>query len=73
MTKHFLFFRFYLCALFSVVFVCSPDVFGGVDDLFNSRDPQCDVHGGDTSEVKGFEGHLSSRLTDALSTQRPDR
>lgn len=67
---------FYLCVLsdiFSVVLVCSPDVFRGVDDLFNSGDPQCDVHGRHTGEVEGFEGHLSARFTDALSTQRPDR
>lgn len=50
----------------------SPDVFGCIDDLFDSRDSQSDVHGGDSSEVKRLEGHLSPRLPDALSTQSPD-
>ncbi len=53
-------------------FMKSPDVFGCIDDLFDSRDSQSDVHGSDSSEVKRLEGHLSPRLPDALSTQSPD-
>lgn len=53
-------------------FMKSPYVFGCIDDLFDSRDSQSDVHGSDSSEVKRLEGHLSPRLPDALSTQSPD-
>jgi len=49
-----------------------PDVLGGIDDLFDARHPQSDVHGRHTSKVEGFQGHLSPGLSDALGTQGPD-
>lgn len=49
-----------------------PDVFRSVDYLFNARNPQSDVHRGYPSKVEGFQGHLSTWLTNALSTQSPD-
>lgn len=48
-----------------------PDVLGGIDDLFDTWNPQSDVHGCNTSKVEGFQRHLSAGLPDALSTKGP--
>lgn len=50
-----------------------PDVLGGVDDLFDARHAQGDVHGGHAGKVEGFQRHLSARLADALGAKSPDR
>jgi len=49
-----------------------PDVLGGIDDFFYARHSQSDIHRRHTGKVKGFQCHLSTRLSDALSTQRPN-
>ena len=48
------------------------DLLRGVDDFFDARHSEGDVHGGDAGEVKGLQGHLSSGLTDALCAKSPD-
>ena len=46
-----------------------PDSLGSVDDLFDPRHTQCDVHGGYPSKVEGLQGHLGAWLTNALGTE----
>ena len=48
------------------------DVLGGVDDLLDPGDSQCDVHRGDACEVECLQRHLGSRLADTLRGQRAD-
>lgn len=48
-----------------------PDVLGGIDDLFDARNPQSDVHGCYASKVEGFQCHLSAGLSNALGTKGP--
>lgn len=43
-----------------------------IDDFFDTRNAQSDVHAGDTGKVEGLEGHLSPRLSDALSPDGPN-
>jgi len=42
------------------------DFLRSIDDFFNARYTQSDIHGGDTSEMESFQGHLSGGLSDRL-------
>lgn len=55
----------------SLLLYIIPDVLGGINDLFDARHPQSDVHGCYTSKMESFQGHLSTGLPDALCTQGP--
>jgi hypothetical protein len=62
--------------------VCADDQFGGddgrrdglggVDDLLDTRDSKGDVHRGDSGEMERLERHLSTRLSNRLSTNGSD-
>lgn len=49
------------------------DVFGTVDDLVHPWHTLGDTHWRNTCEVESFQSHLSSRLTDRLSSQCSNR
>ena len=42
------------------------DLLRSVDDLFDPRNSQCDVHRGDASEMEGFQRHLCAWFTNRL-------
>ena len=46
---------------------------GGVDDLLQAGDPEGNVHARDAGEVERLEGHLRTRLGDALRADSPHR
>ena len=52
-------------------YIIIPDVLRGIDDLFDARYTQSDVHGRHAGKVESFQGHLSTRLSDALGTKGP--
>lgn len=46
-----------------------PDGLGSVDDLFDPRHTQGDVHGGYSCKVECLQSHLGAGLTNALCTE----
>lgn len=48
------------------------NVLRSIYDLFDARNPQSDVHAGDTGKVEGLERHLGAGLSYALSPDGPD-
>ena len=49
------------------------DVPSCVDDLFDARNTQCDIHGSHSGEMERFQCHLRARFPDALSAEGTDR
>ena len=47
----------------------SADVLRAVDDLFDARDTERDVHTGNPGEMEGLQRHLCARLADGLSPE----
>jgi len=48
------------------------DGLGGIDDFFDTWYTQCDVHRGDSSEVKSLESHLRAWFSYGLRTDGAD-